>query len=176
MTAMDEAAELARWHHGRQTIPEWLASGPDPDKVRASLVRALDRPDRGGALGRALAAYLGADLDTLYAERHPRRAANLAADCRARGDHPHADKLHAELIALMFCANCGRPLTDPESIDRGIGPDCWPRIDPGWRAAIESRTRPRPGPARSNGPPSPHDSAALPHMRTGRFATGRTTS
>jgi len=23
------------------------------------------------------------------------------------------------------CGRCGRPLTVPESIDRGIGPDCW---------------------------------------------------
>ena len=103
------------------------------------LIRALDRPNRSGAWGHALAAYLGADVDALYAERHPRKAAKLAADCRARGDHPHADKLHAALVALMFCANCGRPLIDPLSIDRGIGPDCWPKIDPGWRAAIADR-------------------------------------
>lgn len=40
----------------------------------------------------------------------------------------------------MFCANCGRPLTDPVSIDRGIGPDCWEMIDPAWRVAIDART------------------------------------
>jgi hypothetical protein len=28
---------------------------------------------------------------------------------------------------------------DPVSIDRGIGPDCWERIEPAWRAAIEAR-------------------------------------
>jgi Family of unknown function (DUF6011) len=103
------------------------------------LVRALDRPDRSGAFGRALAAHLSADIDELFAEHHPRRAAKLAEECRARGEHPHADKLQAALVALMFCANCGRPLQDPLSIDRGIGPDCWPRIDPGWRSAIELR-------------------------------------
>ncbi len=142
-TTTDEAAELARWHIGkgkhRQTVPGWLASGPEPDRVRAMLVRALDRPDRSGALGRALAAHLGADLDALYAEHYPRKAARLAADCRGRGDHPHADRLHAALVALMFCASCGRPLTDPLSIDRGIGPDCWQDIGPAWRAAIEHR-------------------------------------
>jgi len=140
MTTTDaEAAELARWRHGRQTIPEWLASGPDPEKVLASLVRALDRPRRGGAFGRALAAHLNVDLDALFAEHHPRKAAKLAEQCRARGDHPHANKLQTALVALMFCANCGRPLVDPVSIDRGIGPDCWPRINPDWRAAIEGR-------------------------------------
>ncbi len=119
------------------SVPAWLASGrATPDRVRARLVRALDRPNRSGAFGRALAAHLGSDLDALYAEHHPRKA----AECRARGDHPQADKLHAALIALMFCANCGRPLTDPVSIDRGIGPDCWEMIDPARRVAIDART------------------------------------
>jgi hypothetical protein len=138
-TTEAEAAELARWHIGRKSVPDWLASGPDPQRVQAMLIRALDRPNRSGALGRALAAHLGADVDEVYAQHHPRKAAQLAAECRARGDHPHADKLHAALVALMFCANCGRPLTDPESIDRGIGPDCWQTIDPNWREAIEHR-------------------------------------
>jgi hypothetical protein len=44
-----EAEELARWHYSRQSIPDWLASGPDPDKVRASLARALDHPGRACA-------------------------------------------------------------------------------------------------------------------------------
>ena len=26
------------------------------------------------------------------------------------------------------CGRCGRPLTVPESIDRGIGPECWERL------------------------------------------------
>jgi len=134
-----EAAELARWRHGKMSIPGWLASGPKPERVQASLIRALDRPNRGGAFSRALAAHLAADLDAVYAEHYPRRAAKLAAECRDRGDHPHADKLHAALIALMFCANCGRPLTDPVSIDRGIGPDCWHEIGPAWQAAINAR-------------------------------------
>lgn len=142
-----EAAELARWRVGRKPVPEWLASGPSPERVRAMLIRALDRKHRGGVFGRVLAEWLGADIDALYAEHHPRKAAELAAQCRARGDHPHADKLHAALAALMFCANCGRPLVDPVSIDRGIGPDCWEVIAPQWRAAIESRqTRERTAP------------------------------
>jgi len=39
----------------------------------------------------------------------------------------------------MFCANCGRPLNDPMSIDRGIGPHCWDHIDPAWHASISQR-------------------------------------
>jgi hypothetical protein len=109
--------------------------------VLPKLIRLLDRPGcrGGGPFGRLLADYVGADLDALFAERHPRRAAKLAEECRARGDRPHADKLHAALVALMFCANCGRPLEDPLAIDRGIGPDCWPRIDPAWQASIGER-------------------------------------
>ena len=106
------------------------------------LVRLLDRTNGGVGsvlLGQLLADYIGADTDALYAEHFPRKAARLAAERRERGDHPHAERLHTALVRLMFCANCGRPLQDPVSIDRGIGPDCWPRIDPGWRAAIELR-------------------------------------
>jgi hypothetical protein len=29
-----------------------------------------------------------------------------------------------ETIVLTHCVSCGKPLTDPESIDRGMGPDC----------------------------------------------------
>jgi len=140
-----EAAELARWHVGKLTIPEWLASEPSCERVQSMLVRLLDRTNGGvgsALLGRVLARTIGADADALYAENFPRKAARLAAECRERGDHPHADKLQAALVALMFCANCGRPLADPVSINRGIGPDCWPRIEPGWRTAIERRLTP----------------------------------
>lgn len=134
-----EAVELARWRIGKCSVAGWLDSGPSPERVQASLVRVLDRPGRGGVFARVLAEHLGADVDEVFAQHYPRKAARLAAECRARGDHPHAEKLHAALVALMFCANCGRPLVDPVSIDRGIGPDCWERIDPGWRHAIEVR-------------------------------------
>lgn len=26
------------------------------------------------------------------------------------------------------CLNCGRPLTDPDSVKRGIGPECWAKL------------------------------------------------
>ncbi len=134
-----ESAELARWHVGKLTIPEWLASEPSRERVQASLVRVLDRPGRGGVFARVLADHLGADVDEVFAANYPRKAARLAAQCRERGDHPHAGKLQAALVALMFCANCGRPLVDPVSIGRGIGLDCWPRIDPDWQRSIEAR-------------------------------------
>lgn len=37
------------------------------------------------------------------------------------------DKLvrQAELAVVSHCRRCGRDLTDPESIERGYGPDCW---------------------------------------------------
>ena len=154
-----DAAELARWKVGRRAATDWLASGPAPEEVRPMLVRVLDRPGRGGAFGRALAGYLGADLDTLYAEHYPRKAARLASQCRSQGNDPHAAKLHAALVALMFCANCGRPLADPLSIDRGIGPDCWPKIDPQWRAAISKRLAAATGSAPAITPPLPGSAA-----------------
>ena len=134
-----DLAELSRWRIGGIPAPRWLASRPDPRMARAKLIRALDRPGRGGAWGRALARYLSADLDAVYAEAYPRKAAQLAADARAHGEHPHADKLQTLLVALMHCANCGLLLADPVSIGRGVGPDCWHDIDPAWRAAISQR-------------------------------------
>lgn len=145
MTAIDttaDEAELARWwigtRNGRISPREYLAAAPVASEVMPRLIRLLDRPARGGALGRAFAAYLGADLDGLFAEHHPRRAAKPAEECRARGDHPHADKLHAALVALMFCANCGRPLVGPLSIDRGIGARLLGRHRPGMADADRS--------------------------------------
>jgi hypothetical protein len=31
----------------------------------------------------------------------------------------------AEVFAMAHCRRCGRELTDPESIERGFGPDCY---------------------------------------------------
>lgn len=42
----------------------------------------------------------------------------------------------AELHAAQLCGCCGRQLTDPESIDRGIGPDCWGKLTGSKHAAI----------------------------------------
>jgi len=139
----DDRAWLDRWKVGRgadkQSGMDWLASQPPADQVRAMLVKFLDRGGPETIFARVMADHLDTDRHQLFAENWPRKAAKLATACRERGDHPHADKLHTALVALMFCANCGRPLMDPVSIERGIGPDCWPRIAPGWRAAITAR-------------------------------------
>lgn len=135
----DDRAWLARGTIGRKPVMEWLASDPPEGRVRATLIKFLDRGGPQSVFARVLAAHLGDDPVRLYAENWPRKAARLAEEARARGDHPHAQELHAALVALMYCANCGRPLVDPQSIDRGIGPDCWERIDPQWRQAISGR-------------------------------------
>lgn len=137
----DDRMWLARWTVGRERQPgmDWLAAGPPAERVRAMLVKFLDRGGPDTVFARVLGAHLGADPQQVYAENWPRKAAKLAAACRERGEHPHADKLHAALTALMLCANCGRPLNDPVSIARGVGPDCWEVIDPAWRARIENR-------------------------------------
>jgi Family of unknown function (DUF6011) len=38
------------------------------------------------------------------------------------------------------CLRCGRRLTDPLSISRGLGPECRTKVDPRWRDAAEMRT------------------------------------
>lgn len=69
------------------------------------------------------------------------RKAILAAQYRARTARGHgrpaealehefeAARLEALAYAAHECLRCGRPLTDPESILLGIGPDCRRIID-----------------------------------------------
>lgn len=33
----------------------------------------------------------------------------------------------AEVFMELSCSFCGKPLTDPVSVERGVGPDCWGR-------------------------------------------------
>jgi hypothetical protein len=135
----DDKLWLSRVTIGRKPVLEWLATAPPPDRVRSCLIKIMDRGDPGHVVSRLLAAHIGADPYVLYAENWPRKAARLAKKARELGNHPHAEKLHTALVALMFCASCGRPLEDPVSIDRGIGPDCWTRIDPQWKSSIAAR-------------------------------------
>ena len=135
----DDRMRLSRCTIGRKPIMDWLAGDPPADKVRAHLVWFMDRGGPRHPVARVLSAHIDVDPNRAYAENWPRKAAKLAKAARDRGDQPHADSLQAALIALMFCANCGRPLEDPVSIERGIGPDCWGQIDPQWKQAIITR-------------------------------------
>lgn len=40
----------------------------------------------------------------------------------------YADEQREEAHMYSKCQKCGRKLTDPESIKRGYGPECWGRI------------------------------------------------
>ena len=75
------AAELARWGvwtpSGSVSVPEYLASEPPVDQVRARLDVLLKQPERYDALIRAFAEYLDLDPDVLCAGRHPRLPAPL---------------------------------------------------------------------------------------------------
>ena len=33
-----------------------------------------------------------------------------------------------EILHVGRCAHCGRPLTDPDSMERGFGPKCWAKV------------------------------------------------
>lgn len=69
--------------------------------------------------------------------RHPAKtAAQLARlkahvdAARARGEEAgafaaRAEQLEVALAAAGRCRHCGRELTDPESVRRGIGSTCW---------------------------------------------------
>ena len=42
---------------------------------------------------------------------------------------------------MTHCGCCGRELTDPESVERGIGPICWKKLDSEWKDAIEEERK-----------------------------------
>ena len=94
----DDRMWLSRWTVGGQPGMKWLAGNPGIDRVRATLVKMLDRADPATVFARVLGEHLGVDPHQVYAENWPRKAARLAAACRERGDHPHADKLHGALV------------------------------------------------------------------------------
>lgn len=60
-------------------------------------------------------------------QRHwkPARLAEQAAQYRQLGMDELAGKLEAHLKHSGRCKVCGRLLTDPTSVERGVGPDCW---------------------------------------------------
>lgn len=77
--------------------------------------------------------YLGYIRDNQYG--------TSTKSCRKRGHHSHkafifllnnlaAGRLHSKLEFWHEgqCARCGKPLTDPASIERGFGPTCFSKI------------------------------------------------
>jgi hypothetical protein len=55
----------------------------------------------------------------------PKKLAERAARLHELGRDDEADKIGRILNAVGHCRHCGRPLSDPTSIERGIGSDCW---------------------------------------------------
>jgi hypothetical protein len=47
-------------------------------------------------------------------------------------------------VAARACANCGRTLIDPISLQRGIGPECWDHLQPLIAAAQRIRSSDEP--------------------------------
>ena len=56
--------------------------------------------------------------------RSPFKMAKTARYWRDKGQVARADQLEADLVAAGRCRRCGAQLTDPESIQAGIGPTC----------------------------------------------------
>lgn len=68
------------------------------------------------------------------------RVAGRFAEAHQRAEQ--AARLHAELAGEQRCRECGRKMTDPESIARGIGPECFNRKDThATRPASRARLR-----------------------------------
>ena len=60
----------------------------------------------------------------------PTKMAARAAWYRLNGRADEAVRLEEALVAVGRCRRCGRTLTDPDSLSRGIGPDCIKRSNP----------------------------------------------
>jgi hypothetical protein len=61
--------------------------------------------------------------------RHPGKLAAAVIYYRERGNVEAAERIELELAAARRCRRCGRTLTDPVSVELGIGPDCRARAD-----------------------------------------------
>jgi hypothetical protein len=55
----------------------------------------------------------------------PKKLAERAARLRDVGRPDDAAQVERILAAAGHCKHCGRPLSDPVSVERGVGPDCW---------------------------------------------------
>jgi hypothetical protein len=60
---------------------------------------------------------------------HPTKVARRARYWRLRGRVGAAERIEEELADAGRCRRCGRLLTDPVSVERGIGPECVTRTD-----------------------------------------------
>lgn len=123
------------------------------DVIADELDRFADNPDdRAAFIGAARSAWSMAYRHPVKAANGRRHMQNLAADLAgriadvvataeltvplvvtelARLEHRLADAngrtigATAGLRAAGQCQRCGRPLSDPVSVRRGVGPDCW---------------------------------------------------
>jgi Family of unknown function (DUF6011) len=59
---------------------------------------------------------------------NPVKGARIARWYRANGRTELAEAIEQELAATGRCRICGRPLSDPVSVERGVGPDCAARL------------------------------------------------
>jgi len=58
---------LDRWRVGRQPGVDWLASSPDPARVRAILIKSMDRAGTENVFARLLSDHLHVNRHALYA-------------------------------------------------------------------------------------------------------------
>lgn len=88
-------------------------------------------------LSDASRATVEAVVDT-FVTKHPVQAAKqLARLDKAVANGVEMDaydayrhhQLRVQLVAHQRCTECGRHLEDPESVKRGVGPECWEKVD-----------------------------------------------
>ncbi len=79
---------------------------------------------RWGAVGGGPQAGRPTELTAVTFTGHPQKTAQAAQYYRLHGKAEQAERLEAALTASGRCKCCGRRLTDPQSVNAGIGPEC----------------------------------------------------
>lgn len=133
ITLRDPAAGPDDVEHHLMVSPEARTSrgrcDVHPDRVTLTLVRCLPgdcpgtyKPDRRLNLG------LRPDRDPAITLHYPRNVdVDAARLCRVAARFV-ADPAAAVAASGTHCSFCSRPLTDPESRRRGIGPECFSKF------------------------------------------------
>jgi len=91
-------------------------------RIEGPYLRTL-RP--GEARNHRIPMYRGR-LESISAEADSFKALAWAWKAAHRGDLGEVEPMH-----VGECGRCGRELTKPESIERGIGPVCWEKLKSG---------------------------------------------
>lgn len=102
---------------------KWQPAGPDKATHIFASVRNADRAGWDDKIG----TYYP-NTGRFFEDHNTEAARVWAAAAALQWLCGNADETHAEYFESNECGRCGRMLTDPVSIERGIGPECYGKM------------------------------------------------